>query len=352
MVNDRERLIVSDEMDLAELYKGLWRQRLLIVLCTTIVFLVAAGYAWKATPIYETKFSVQPPTQNDIANLNYGRGDDTGLTVLTVKDVYDVYLKHLQSESLRRDLFQSVYLPSLTESQRIGSQNTMFRQFNRSLTVALTGKEDPTRYSITATVSNPEDAVRLVTAYALKAGEQAKQEVLGNIKSDATVKANNLEREIDRQQSSSRKEREDQIVQLKEALLIAKSIGLEKPPIVTGKLSAEVSAGMDGSLMYMRGSKALEAEIDNLQKRQSDDPFISRLRQKQERLAFYRTLEIDPVTVAVFRQDGVVELPDQPIKPRKLIILALGLVFGFALGVSLALVRFLRRDKSTPQRSL
>lgn len=352
MVNDRDRLIESDEMDLTDLYKGLWKQKILIVLCTAIGLLAAAGYAWNVTPIYETTFFVQPPTQNDIANLNYGRGEGTGLSVLTVKDVYDVYLKHLQSETLRRDLFESVYLPGIADSQRTGSQNAMFGRFDRSLAVALTSKEDPTRFSIIATVPNPNDAVKWVTAFAVMAGEHAKQEVLGNIKSDATIKANNLEREIDRQQSSSRKEREDRIVQLKEALIIARSIGLEKPPVIKGELSAEVSDGMDGSLMYMRGSKALEAEIDNLQKRRSDDPFISQLRQKQERLAFYRTLEIDPASVTVFRQDGLVELPDQPIKPRKLLILALGLMVGFAFGIFLALTRFLLGEKRRSQHPL
>lgn len=352
MVNDRERLIESDEIDLTELYKGLWKQKLLILLCTTIVFLAAAGYAWKATPIYETTLFVQPPTHNDIANLNYGRGGDSRLDMLTVKDVYDIYLKHLQSESLRWELFQSIYPPALTDEPRNGSQNALFGQFSRSLVVALSGKDNPARFSITATVPSPKDAVEWVTVYALKAGERAKEEVLNNIKSDAKVMASNLQQQIDSLQSSSRKEREDRIVQLKEALVVARSVGLEKPPIITGQLSAEVSAGMNGSLTYMRGSKALEAEIDNLQKRQSDDPFIDNLREKQERLAFYRTLEIDPASIVVFRQDGVVEMPDQPIKPRKLLILALGLVLGFAVGVALAFARFLLFEKFTPQRSL
>lgn len=171
------------------------------------------------------------------------------------------------------------------------------------------------------------------------AGERAKLEVLKDVKADAVVKANNLRRQIKAAQQSAQKQREDQIVQLNEALKVAKSIDLEKPPIISGALSSEVSAGMDGSLTYMRGSKALLAEIENLRKRSSDDPFIDRLREQQSSLAFYRELEIDPKVLEVYRQDGRVESPDSPIRPKKFIIVFLGVLAGGALGVLLALFR-------------
>lgn len=220
----------------------------------------------------------------------------------------------------------------------------MYSDFNKLLIVAVAAKDTLTRFAITANVYSPQQAAEWVTNYAQLAGERAKQEVLKNIKSDATVKANNLQRQILTAQETSRKQREDDIVQLKEALLIAKSIGLEKPPIIFGNLSTEVSSGMEGSLTYMRGSKALEAEIENLQKRQSDDPFIQNLRQQQAALTFYRNLSIDPALVAAYRQDGVVELPDKPVKPKKLLIVLLGLVAGVVVGVGLALMRHLFRQ--------
>lgn len=347
-----ERLVRNDELDLTELFKGLWKQKLLILLCTAVVLLAAVAYAWTIPPSYEAKMFIQPPSQSDIGNLNYGRGGDSNLEVLRVKDVYDVYLRCLQSESLRWELYRSVYMPSLTQEQREGPQNAMFARFSKSLVVAQASKDDPTRFSVTATVTDPQQAAQWVTAFASRAGEQARDEVLKNVKSDATIKADNLQKQIDAQQASSRKEREDEIVQLKEALRVAKSIDLEKPPIISGKLAAEVSAGMDHSLMYMRGSKALEAEIDNLQARQSDDPFIGNLRQKQESLAFYRTLEVDPASIKVYRQDGIVEVPDRPVKPRKILIVALGLVLGFGLGIFLAVLRFLIVDKANDRRAV
>lgn len=348
MAHDRERLIESDDIDLVELIKGLWQQKVLIVVTAAVIFFAALAYAFLARPVYEAKVFVQPPTQNDIAHLNYGRGTNTGLDMLTVNDIYDVYLKHLQSESLRRSFFQAAYLPTLTEEERKGSQDALYSRFNKLLVVGAVSKDAPTRFSITANLYSPQQAAEWVTNYAQLAGDRAKREVLKNIRGDATVKANNLQQQIRTARESSREQREDEIVQLKEALDVARSIGLKEPLITSGN---QVFAGMGGALTYMRGSKALEAEIATLQARQSDDPFIDNLRQEQSALTFYRDLLIDPEWVAVYRQDGGVELPDQPVKPKKLLVVLLGLVVGVVVGLGVALVRYLCRQLLMPEQS-
>ncbi|MNJ37821.1 Chain length determinant protein [compost metagenome] len=341
MRNEPERRSGDDEIDLFELLGGLWRQKVLIVLTAAIVTGCAVAYALLATPIYEAKVVVQPPSQSNISQLNYGRGGDSRLAMLSVKDVYDVYLRNLQSESLKREFFRKVYLPSLPEGERQGSQDDLFTRFNRTLTAAVTSKETPTRYYVMASLPDAEQAAKWVVQYAQMAGDHAKREVIRDVHGDARGKANNLEQQINVARESARKQREDQIIQLTEALRVAESIGLEKPPIISSNLSSEVSAGMEGSLIYMRGSKALRAEIENLRGRSSDDPFIANLRQREEAMTFYRSLQIDPVVIEVYRQDGAIESPDKPVKPKKFMIVVLGGVAGLALGVLCALLRHL-----------
>jgi chain length determinant protein (polysaccharide antigen chain regulator) len=96
---------------------------------------------------------------------------------------------------------------------------------------------------------------------------------------------------------------------------------------------------MDGALVYMRGSKALEAEISNLRARTSDDPFITDLRSREEALTFYNNLEVKDSVFEVYRQDGGVEAPDRPVKPNKLLIIALGIIGGLFIGVVIAVMR-------------
>lgn len=343
MRNERERQS-SFEIDFFELLRELWKQKKLIALITFMVTSVGVAYILLAKPIYEATVFVQPPTQNDIAQLNYGRGGDSGLSMLTVKDVYDIYLRNLQSESLRREFFRSVYLPSLPESERAGSQDELYKSFQDDvLSLGAAGK-DTSRFFVKANVSDPQQAAEWVVRYLEMAGRRGKSEVVRDVKADATVKANNLEQQITASLESARKQREDQIIQLSEALRVAKSIGLEKPPIISNTLSSEVSAGMDGSLMYMRGTKALEAEIENLRNRVSDDPFVNNLRQRQEALAFYRTLQIDPGIIQVYRQDGAIESPDKPVHPKKLIVVILSFLLGFSLAVVCGIINFARNS--------
>ncbi|MCO7634498.1 Wzz/FepE/Etk N-terminal domain-containing protein [Pseudomonas guariconensis] len=345
MRNERERLRSADgEIDLFELIEEIWRQKVLIIVTTAIVTVIAIAYALLAKPVYEAKAFVQPPTQNDIAQLNFGRGGTSGLNILTVKDVYDIYLRNLQSESLRREFFRSIYLPSLTEKERTGSQDELYSRFQEVLALGVAAKETPNRFFVKVNVSDPRRAAEWVVRYLEMAGERGRTEVIRDVKADATVKADNLEQQITAALESARKQREDQIIQLTEALRVAKAIGLESPPIISNTLSSEVSAGMDGSLMYMRGSKALEAEIDNLRKRTSDGPFIKDLRQQQEALAFYRSLQIEKGVIQVYRQDGAIESPDRPVKPKRLIIITIGIVMGFGLGLLFAILQYCKNE--------
>lgn len=345
MRSERERLSGSDEIDLVEVVQGVWRQKLWVVLIALPVIALGLGYVMLVSPVYEAKLYVQPPSQNEIAQLNYGRGGDTGLPPLSAKDAYDVYLKALQSEAVRNKFFRTEFLPMLTEEERAGSRDALYSRFNSMLKVAQAAKDMPNRYVITANLEDPRGAATWVSRYAEMASQRAKAEMLKGTQSDISIMADNLERRIQADQASAGKERVDRIAQLKEALRIAKSIGLEKPPIISGTLSSEVSAGMGGSLTYMRGAKALEAEIANLEARSSNDPFIEGLREKQERLNFLRSLKIDPSSVAMYQQDGGVEQPDKPIKPRKAVIMLLSTLMGLGLGVLVAIGRdlWLRR---------
>lgn len=332
MLNEPQHPRRDDEIELFDLVHGIWRQKLWVGLVAAPILAVGVAYALMAAPVYEAKLFVEPPTQNDIAQLNFGRGGDSGLIPLTVKEVYETHLQALQSEAVRNKFFRDVYLPSLSDERRRGSRDALYSDFNRVLTVAPV-KGSSTRYAVTATMHDPQQATKWVGAFNELAAQSAKRKVLESNRSDMLIKADNLQSQISSEKNSARKEREDRIAQLKEALVVARSVGLEKPPLISEPLSVQVSAAMGGSLTYMRGSKALEAEIATLEARSSDEPFINGLRPRQEKITFYREFKLDPSVIRVFEQDGEVELPDQPIKPNKPLIVMLSLVIGLGAGL-------------------
>ncbi|WP_259740289.1 Wzz/FepE/Etk N-terminal domain-containing protein [Pseudomonas brassicacearum] len=327
------------EVDLRVLMSALWRQRVVIVASVVVVTIFATAYAFLSTPIYEAKAIVIPPTQNDIANYNYGRTSENELTPFTVKDVYSIFLRNLQAESLRRDFFNNVYLPALPEVERKKIQGTLYDDFLKKVAVSVVGKDSPDRYSVTVDSEQPEQAVAWINEYINRASELAKKEMIKDISGESGVLARNIYQQITSVREVGLKVREDTITRLREALVVAEAIGLESPPIISGNSAEEVAGSLEGLPIYMRGAKALKAEISNLENRKSEDPFINRLRVLQAKYNFYTGLEANILNVAVFRVDGVVERPDHPVKPQKALTLLLGLVLGLALGVVIALIR-------------
>ncbi|MGF6089255.1 LPS O-antigen chain length determinant protein WzzB [Pseudomonas sp. 18173] len=329
----------TDEIDLKVLVLALWRQRFVIVAIAVVVTILAVLFAFVSKPIYEAKVSIIPPTQNDIANYNYGRTVENELTPYTVKEVYSVFTRNLTAESLKHEFFNSYYLPSLTESERSGSQDKLYAEFSKLLMVSLVSKESSDRYMVAVQDESAEKGVELVNKYIERASELAKKEIKNDIRSEAQVLARNIHQQIASLRDVGLKDREDSIIKLREALMVAEAIGLERPPIISGSSTVEVAGNLDGQLIYMRGTKALKAEIENLESRSSDDPFIKKLRTLQTRYDFYNSLESSILDVKVYRTDGVVELPDSPIKPLKSLYVLIGLMVGLIFGVLVALIK-------------
>ena len=340
MTNDPSTKPGSDEIDLFELMSSLWAQKAMIVCTTFIVALGATIYAFISKPVYEARVYLQPPTLNGIADFNYGRTRDLELTPYTVKDVYDVFTRNLQSEALRRTFFFEVYLPALPEADKNASQDVLYSKYLKKLSVGQPSKELPDRYSVSVRDNDPARATEWVKTFATNAGIASEKEMIANVTREAEVRARNIGQQIGILRQTESAMRSDSVSRLQEALKVAQSIGLENPPIITGDIAAEVSATMDGQLTYMRGTKALSAEIKNLQERKSNDPFIKNLRSLQIKKSYYEDLQIDPANVSVYRKDGSIEVPDEPINPKKIQYIGFGMIGGLLLGLLIGLIRY------------
>ncbi|TBN43357.1 LPS O-antigen chain length determinant protein WzzB [Pseudomonas sp. BGI-2] len=337
----------SSEVDLLELLKVLWVQKWLVFWVAFSFAFVAALYAYITTPVYEAKYYISPPSLNDIANLNYGRTRESGLGSFTVVDVYKVFLSNLQSEDLRQSFFRKYYSPELKLSDGDKLPGNIYDEFSRSLNIAPVGKELNERWSVSIQGENPEKITEWASLYVSYAGQRAEREVVNSAIKEAAVLARNMQLEITSLQESGKKVREDATNQLKEALAVAKASGIENSVTFTGESSSKLAGNMSGDFAYMRGSKALEAELKNIESRQSNDSFIKGLRELQAKYSFYKGLEASEYKVSVFRQDGLVAQPTAPVKPKKILIILLGLLAGIFVGCVVVLMRsFLKKHNA------
>ncbi|WP_082457505.1 LPS O-antigen chain length determinant protein WzzB [Pseudomonas sp. Leaf48] len=349
MQSNNNAVIFPEDFDFLEFFNDLWRQKIIILAVTLIATFVAGVYAFFSPSIYEAKYYISPPTLENIANLNYGRDRSSALSPFTVDDVYKVFLRNLQSESLRRTFFENNFEPASSRNVE------QYERFSRDVVISPVDKDIGARWVVSIRGKDPATVANWVSQYVEQAGQRAQREVISSATKEASVLARNQQLQIDSIRESAKKVREDTIRQVREALAVARASGLEKSLVFTGEGSAGLAGNMVGNDAYLRGSKVLEAELKNLESRESNDPFIPTLRSMQNSYDFYKGLETGEYNVTVYRQDGIVDQPTTPIKPKKALVVILGVILGGLLGTAIALGRVFilksRRSKPSPRAS-
>ncbi|MDI2591261.1 Wzz/FepE/Etk N-terminal domain-containing protein [Pseudomonas sp. 681] len=181
-----------------------------------------------------------------------------------------------------------------------------------------------------------------------------------------------------RQQLQSR--RQNRIKQLDEAITIAKKLGIVTP--TTPSALGDSNETRQGNMirtevsnqqipLYFMGQSALEAErgtlvsrnsddfteprVDEIQKelslltnnrqvallrqRSNEELFLKGLGEIREELAHLKSLHIDFDQFNLVDIDKIASPPEAPIKPKKALIVGIGLMLGLLLGLMVAMVR-------------
>lgn len=181
-----------------------------------------------------------------------------------------------------------------------------------------------------------------------------------------------------RQQLQSR--RQNRVKELDEAIVIAKKLGIVKP--TTPSALGDTDQAHQGNMirtevnnqkipLYFLGQAALEAERATLETRRSDDFTEPRIDEIQKELSLLATnreaillkerdnpelfvkdfadirgelmhlkqLHVDFDQFNLAQIDKEATPPEGPVKPKKALIVGFGMIFGFMLGVGVAIIR-------------
>jgi len=216
---------------------------------------------------------------------------------------------------------------------------------------------------------------------AARANYEASKEIkIAKLTEADALKRAELNDELAALRQQLRTRRDNRINQLNEAIRIATSLGISKPTTPSSLGAPEITS--QGSVirtevnnqripLYFMGSEALEAErnallarrsddftepriaqiarelkllehnrqIEVLNSRENEDLFLKDLAGWREEAARLRALQFDTASLKLVSIDQQAVEPSAPIKPRKVMIVALALVLGGMLGLFVALVR-------------
>lgn len=403
----------SDEIDLIELFRSLWAQKILILLVSLGVGAIGAAYAYLATPEFEAQSMLRPADIKDFDDIN-----QTGVYKITPEEALSRVGAALDSYATRMDFFAQN--KSLFEGLRAndGDIDQAFEAFNEKQFTLL--QQDPKKTN----ALTPFVGIKLVYPHPLKgeiilngivqqAIRSERQRVSDDLASvvenrllqlerkmnaarasykankDAIIaklsEADNLKRaklqdELVALRAELRTRRQNRITQLEEAIRIAGELGISKP--TTPSALGQTADSGQGNVfrtevfnqqfpLHFMGTEALEAERNTLLKRRSDDhvePRISKIRSELQLLEHNREIEslknrknedlflaqlaeireeqarlasinLDFSNLDLVRIDQPAIQPAKPIKPKKVLIMSLGLILGGMLGVFIALIR-------------
>jgi len=338
MLTQRGTADSSYHLDLFD-YLRLLLQRWKWIAGVTLVALGCAGlYLFLAAPVYQARTTLLPPTPASIAGYNQDNGR-AGLPVWDPDKVYGAFQKYLFSDSLRLSFFRETVLPGLDEKQRRSAEGALRRAFDKQLQVLSPDRLRPYILQVDVLSEQPQQAADWANAYVRNAERLADQEIRETVEASIRQRSIQLQRQIDLLRETARKRREDRIAALKEAQQIARSVGLESPQVSSIRVAAQdnLASFIDGSLLYLRGSKAISEEIALLEARQSDDPFIESLRDLEEQKAFLGGIRM-PDGMRTVQVDQLALPPDVPVKPRAALVLLAALLIGLIAGTLLASV--------------
>ncbi|MDA8486160.1 Wzz/FepE/Etk N-terminal domain-containing protein [Pseudomonas resinovorans] len=197
------------EIDLLELFQGIWVQKWLIAAFTAITVACAAAFAFLSTPTYEAKSGGLPPRLSDIAGYNLGRSE-AKQAEFKIGDVYRVFRRNLLSDGVKRELFQEAYLPSLKETDANETQDRLWIRFNDLLAVRMPdAKNNPDYFTITMQHEDPQTAAGWANRYVNMVAEKVRSEMKANLLAEFGTRARSIERRIEVQRTSAQKRRED-----------------------------------------------------------------------------------------------------------------------------------------------
>ena len=328
----------DDEISLLEIWTALSKNKYLIALITAICFGLALALAFWMTPVYKATAHLLPPSEMDTQELR--QQDFKG-----VDSLYSDFKQNAKSRSFKKDFFEQAQLASFLQGNTEIKQpniNDAFMTFDKLLTIGL-DRKDPTLMTVSLQWKNPEQAAAIVNDYVAYVNQETVRRAVENFEEYMQVMQSDLKYTIAAKRGAAHKQLENKIAILKEALAIAKSLEIIEPPnaqTIQQQTALQHLKLMDStSPLYYRGAKALAAEIRVLSERTHHDAFIPGLTELEESINHLSLVEVNQSKLKAATLDLQAIPPKGMDKPKRPLIVVLGVLLGLMLGCFVALLK-------------
>ena len=332
-----QRSAADDETSLLDLWAILSRKRILIlgILAASLVTSVAIAYL--TTPAYQATVHFQPQKLGAIEEL--------GIPVYDSKEALADAFNKFQRNFMDRDSLWGFFINKQLYKAYLGEHGNTDKQIanvyeNRFLKDIRLHQTGAGKGDMTATLNwkDATEGAALLNEYSQAVIEESTDQLVNKLNKKLLLMKEQVQTKIELLRKSQLRATNVRLAILDEHISIARELGIKRgkglvewqtPDVVVTAPNKQFFAGYEGY-------EVLEAEKRILQARKNNDPFTHGLNDELERLDHLNAISIPADIIKVARITRQAKVLDQPIKPRKKLIMVIGGVLGLFLGVFIA----------------
>jgi len=326
-----------------------------IVFCVTLATILIVFVLPK---VYRAEVIINPPLIKDVEQLNIfdtgtmsQQSSGTYFFKITDVEVYDKFIRFLNSKQLQLNFFKTNNLFDYLKDEK-GEDNDEFTVFQKKFTDKI--KLDDLRYrnkneleTIFISLEGRDEKliVEWLNKYVVYVDEYTIKSIVEGINKKAQLQVEGVGKQIESLRDVEKSRRLDLIEQYQEAVAVAETIGLTDQVSISLAPNDKLIEKMGFSInpgdvpLYLRGSKALRAELKILQQRKKDDPFIPDLRDLQHRMSFFENLNVTTDSIHAANVDQFAYVSNKAVKPKRMLLVVVGVFFGCLVAVFTALIK-------------
>lgn len=389
----------NNEIDLFEILIKLWQEKLIIICTTLAITIISMIYAYQLTPIYLVNAQISPPTEADLSQFEMKIDPEKVMPFIYTPGMAFRQQQELMSLSsssssssfdkknspkIKTDIAFTKFLAILEshshilslayknqklikEALNINIDDNLIKNITELRVIEFPNTIDkiselaPDRYSISIMGSNREALRKLLTIDLKIASESTTQQIKNFLINQTTKKLNQkiiqqryiietLQSQINARKSYLLSTRHDRIIELEAAAKIAATLNIKEP------LISLFDKEKDTTPLYLQGEKLLHAKIGHLKKLKDnifiDDDLQSMkaqivlVKNDQSIIQFKEEKEKLLNNTSILNFSNVIfNAPEKPIKPKKSIIVSIGIILGSFIGLLLAITKIAVNNK-------
>ena len=348
---------MSENLDIKWLLDTINAKKRKSISIVMVFFISSLIYALMLPNTYKAEIFIVPPQDKYVQPLNYFAtqiAKDSQL-VLEQKLIYFDFMKNAQSRKFQRKFFYDNNIHDYFDGD--DDEEKFYEYFHQNLRFRLESKSvsrdirQEDFLTISYLLTDPIIAAKWLNAFVAMVEKETTKNIVDGVNASINNYKRKIKSSIDSKRQLAKQIKQDKIVQLEEAYLIADKLNIKKPS--SSSMTTQTIFMDDGGAtgptqitempLYLFGTDALGSKIKILQNRESDDPFIPNLRQLEEELNTTSLVRVNYEDVRVAEVDQLAIEPKKKYSPRRSLIVLLGFFLGILFSFFYILISHLKK---------